>query len=388
MRLFRMGVICLACFLAVATVYANDGLEMSGPEAVYPRQTFEIVLMLDRADITKISFELNSDWENLQLQAMWTDPDSGWECDQDMHGHVLWRPGPGTGDEKVVCRLRLQVLTPQDGVRIWLAVTNIVIWAGDTSWQIEDILWERISGPIISDNSYLASLRLSDGVLSPEFSPYQLEYTATVPYFVAQVSVTAMAMDGGASVQVDSPVLEYGKTSDVTITVTAEDQSVRVYTIAVTREDSPDRVPSGNCDLQILEVTDYKLSPGFSPENTAYVLWLPYETTGVEITATPADSKATVTIVGNKGFKAGRDNPVYVTCTAEDGTEKIYVITAKRAEAYLPQPSETAAVHAPTVTGTVHAAASDVPVWVYVVVAVAAVTGCSAVGILIADRKK
>ena len=47
---------------------------------------------------------------------------------------------------------------------------------------------------------------------------------------------------------------------------------------------------------------------------------------------TPADSKAKVEVQGGEALEAGKDNPVKVICTAEDGTTtKEYVILAKRA---------------------------------------------------------
>lgn len=387
MRVLRIGMILAVCFMLVSAAYAEDCLEITGPEIVYPRQIFEIALVIDAADVTKITFDLDLDWNLVQMMALWTD-DSNWQYETDTMNHVVQRLQPGTSDSQTVFWVRLRVRTENSGDRVWFAMKNVVLWSGETSVQVGDVIWERTVARVISDDSYLSSLRISDAVLSPEFSPYQQNYTATVAHFVPQVSVEAIPASDGASVEIESPALEYGMTSNVTVTVTAEDGSVRVYTIAVTREDAPEREPSGNCDLRELVVTDYKLSPVFQPEVTDYVLWLPYEATGVDITATPSDSRATVTIVGNKGLKAGQDNLIYVTCTAENGTQKIYAITAKRAEVYAPPASETAAMPAATLNGEVYAVASDVPAWVYVVVVVAAVTGCAAVGILITDRKK
>ena len=389
MRLFQLGFVLLLCFLLAVTVGAEGCPEITGPEALYPRDSFEIELRIDRGDVNKITFELDCDPAHLQLLAMWAEDETQWKSEANMQGHTFVRVSPGTDDSQVVFRAKLRLKTVDAGTQIRIVLKNVVLWMEDSSEPVSDIVWERTVSQIVSDDNALVSLQLSDCVLSPGFSPEQLHYTATVSHHVAQVFVNATTRDDGASIQVDSPALEYGKTSDVTVTVTAEDGSVRVYTVAVTREDAPDRIPSNNCDLQKLEITDYKLSPEFAPGVTDYVLWLPYETTKVEISAEPADSKATVTIVDNKGFKAGEDNPIYVTCTAEDGTQKIYIITAKRAEPYVPEPSETMTVDTVAATvGTVYTAAPDVPVWVYVVVAVAAVTGCAAVGILITDRKK
>ena len=390
MRLFRMSaVLFLLLLLTALTIYADDGVYTTGPEKVYPREVFEIELRINRPEVTKITFVADMDWEHLELQNVYPVDDSAWQSVPAMRGDAFERMKPGQEQDEAVLRIRIRLKSVDAGTKIWFHLRDVVLWVDDTAYPVEDICWERTVAQIVSDDSYLSELRLSDCVLSPEFSPYQQEYTATVSHHVAQVVVMATARDGGASVKVDSPALEYGKASTVTVTVTAEDGSVRVYTIAVTREDAPQRVPSNNCNLQLLEIKDYKLSPEFSPGITDYVLWLPYETTKVEVIATPEDSRATVTIVGNKGFEAGQDNLVLVTCTAEDGTQKHYTIIAKRAEPYIPKPSETVATSsAPAADGVVYTAAENVPTWVYVVVAVAAVTGCAAVGILITDRKK
>lgn len=389
MRLLRTGfILLLLCTLMAVAVYADEDVYIKGPEMVYPREIFEIELWIDRADVTKITFEADYEREHLEMLELVPADASVWRAVPSTEGFTYERIQTGAGQKQAVFSARMRLKTVDAGTRFGLYLKNVVLWVGEEQFPIGDISWEQTAAEIVSDDNFLSDLKLSDGVLSPEFSPYQQNYTATVSHHVSQVSVMATTRHTGATVQVDSPMLEYEKPTDVTVTVTAADGSVRVYTIAVTREDAPNRVPSSNCDLEFLEVTDYKLSPAFQPDITDYVLWLPYETTNVEILATPADSRATVTVVGNKGFKAGQDNPILVTCTAEDGTQKTYVITAKRAEAYAPQPSETGGNTLPAGDGAVYTAAENVPTWVYIVVVVAAVTGCAAVGILITDRKK
>ena len=390
MRILHIVLVLLVILLLSAvTVCAEEDVEIVGPETVYAREVFELVLWIDRADVTKITFAADFDREYMEMQALWPVDDSAWQSVPAMVGDAYQCLKPGTEGKQAVFQVRLRLKTVDAGTKVRFYLNNVVVWVGDTQYPVGDLVWERTVADIVSDDNYLSEMRITDGVLAPAFSPSQQNYTATVSHHVAQVGVTAIPRDDGASVEVVSPELEYGRTTDVTVTVTAEDGSVRVYTISVTREDAPDRIPSSNCDLGSLEVTDYKISPEFSPNVTDYVLWLPYETTNVEIIATPVDPLATVSVVGNKGFKAGQDNPIYVTCTAEDGTQKHYIITAKRAELYVPPTTETATTGVTAVTeGQIYTVAQDVPVWVYVVVAVAAVTGCAAVGILITDRKK
>lgn len=389
-RIFRFILFAmLLCVALSGTAFADEEVTIVGPEEIYAREQIELIFWVHDPEVTKITGEILVDMDHVKLKAIFSVDSSLWKTGVDMYGHVFERQREGDGQAEPVCKLWMQIESVEDGTPIWVTMKNVVLWKGDTAIAIGDVHWERNVLPVVSDDSYLSSLVISDGALSPEFSPYQQQYTATVPHNVGQVQVTAVTSHEGAKVKIDSPELEFGKPTDVTVTVTAEDGSERVYTISVTREDAPDRIPNNNCDLQSIEVADYRLSPTFLPENTAYVLWLPYETTQVEITAIPADDRASVTIVGNQGFKAGQDNLIYVTCTAEDGSQKVYQIIAKRAEAYVPAPTDiTESASVTTGNGVVYSAAPEVPTWVYIVVAVAAVTGCAAVGILIADRKK
>lgn len=373
--------VLLLCLSLAFTVCAEQTPAFVGPEEVYAREVFEVALWIDQPGVTKITGLIVTDQEHLELQAILSADPGVWRTGADTAGHIFECLNPAGAQKQPVFRVRLRVRSVEEGTKIWVAMKNVVLWVGDTPVEIGDIYWEQKVAHIVSDDNYLTSLRLSDCALSPAFSPYRQNYTATVSHEVGQVMVEAQTSNPAAVVQVDSPMLEQGKTTAVTVTVTAEDGSERVYIIAVTRENSPDRIPSSNCDLESLEVTGFQISPGFAPEITDYVLWLPYETTKVEVTAQPADSRATVSISGNKGFRAGQDNPIYVICTAEDGTQKQYIITAKRAQPHVEQVSQPA-------DGGVYTDDNQVPVWVYIVVAVVAAAGCTAVGILIGDRKK
>lgn len=78
----------------------------------------------------------------------------------------------------------------------------------------------------------------------------------------------------------------------------------------------------------------FLLSPPFSPDIKSYVVWLPYETESVEISGAAADAKATVQTNGGETLLAGQDNPVTVTCTAENGDKQEYLVIVKRAAAH------------------------------------------------------
>ena len=144
----------------------------------------------------------------------------------------------------------------------------------------------------------------------------------------------AVAVDPNAKIQMSCPELIAGGITNVIITVTAENGSVKTYTIEVKRGQDPNYVASNNCTLKELTVEGFLLSPAYDPEITRYVVWLPYETERATVEATAADSKGSVRIEGGDNLIAGADNEIKVICIAEDGTQKVYTVIAKRAPAH------------------------------------------------------
>lgn len=84
-----------------------------------------------------------------------------------------------------------------------------------------------------SDNT-LSSLQISQGTLSPAFSPEITTYNASVDSDVEELVVSAVANDSNAKVSVSGRKMDPGRNT-TTITVTAEDGSVKKYIIYTTR---------------------------------------------------------------------------------------------------------------------------------------------------------
>lgn len=84
-----------------------------------------------------------------------------------------------------------------------------------------------------SDNT-LKSLQISQGTLSPAFSPDRTTYNATVDADVTELVVSAAANDNAAKISISGRRMDPGSNT-TTITVTAEDGSVKKYIIYTTR---------------------------------------------------------------------------------------------------------------------------------------------------------
>ncbi len=95
----------------------------------------------------------------------------------------------------------------------------------------------------LSMDNTLSSLKIAQAALSPEFSPNQLTYTATVPYEVERVALTAQTNSPEARKVIrGTSDLKVGENA-ITVTVTAEDGSVREYRITLIRQEMPETTP-------------------------------------------------------------------------------------------------------------------------------------------------
>lgn len=203
-----------------------------------------------------------------------------------------------------------------------------------TDLSIDNAAYTVSIAPPKSSNADLAGITVMNGTLTPAFSKTTLEYTVTVPHTVERLEFACTAADSKAVITTDEPPLKINATTNITITVKAENGSTQTYTIRVTRQQDPNYQPSSNTNLSSLEVEGFLLSPVFNPEVTGYVVWLPYETTSLTVLGTPEDENATVQVSGGDILIAGQDNPITVTCIAENGSEKKYTVIAKRAAAH------------------------------------------------------
>ena len=142
---------------------------------------------------------------------------------------------------------------------------TVIVTAQDSTTKTYIITLTRAAS--LSDNADLGGLTISSGTLSPQFSSFDITYTASVDNSVTQVTVTPTASDSLAAITVnDNTVtsdngyiltgLTVGEPTTVTVIVTAQDSTTKTYIITVTVRDVPITVSSaaynpGNGQLTI-----------------------------------------------------------------------------------------------------------------------------------------
>ena len=202
------------------------------------------------------------------------------------------------------------------------------------------------------DSVDLTSLRISDGTLTPSFVQSTTVYTVAVPNSVHTLVVTSTTSSPNATIDVNGtgaisgtgfgPIALLVGPNPITVTVTAANGgTTRTYVVIVTR------APSSNADLGNLSAAtgggaNIPLNPApFNGATVSYSRTVAHEVMSGTVTATAADTAATIVVNGSavaSGSPAGPfvlnvgANVFTVTVTAQDGTTvKSYTVTIVRA---------------------------------------------------------
>ena len=191
----------------------------------------------------------------------------------------------------------------------------------------------------------LSSLSLSGVTLTPVFASGTMAYAASVASSVTETTVTALANDGNASVEVtpegaddqtvgDQVALAVGETT-ISVEVTAQDgQTTRTYSVTVMR------AGSSEASLGALSLSGVTLLPAFATGTTAYTASVGHGVTETTVAASASDANASVEVklngeVDQDGvvpLMVGAGNVITVIVTAQDGeTSQTYTVTVTRA---------------------------------------------------------
>lgn len=417
-RIIRLTVVFLLCIclLAVPAFAASASASLTGPGVVRAGDTITLTFNLNGTGIYGASGTLSYDANQLTLTGTNQVVGNGWVVEFNGNNFVAYdnNLAKPINSNTALFTATFKVKSLSTGTAVKVSFTNVTASDGSADIAVGTVSYSAtIAAPMSTDNA-LKSLTVSNATISPAFNAGTANYTAEVPFEVSKLNVAAVANDSKARVTTNSPNLVPNGTTNVTVTVTAENGSTKTYTIAVKRAQDPNYVASSNNNLSGINVDGFLLSPVFSAENTKYVIWLPYETQSVTVSGSPADSKASVSVEGGSDLKAGQDNEIKVICTAEDGTQKVYTVIAKRAAAHdggteptVPptqptQPTEptvpptTAPATQPTnqpntqltqPTQPVETTAGGVPVWMLILVAVVCLGGGFAAGMFLKKKK-
>ena len=217
-----------------------------------------------------------------------------------------------------------------------------------------------------SGNANLSSIGLSSGALDPAVSAERTAYTVRVGSGVNRIKVTPNTAHAGARAKVNRGSYAASGTESgdiwfpprrlnrfaILVTVRAEDGTEKRYTLRVARQGRNAHlnglvVAAGGGELTLGRSSGGSTVAGFAGRTTAYTVRVPQATTGVEVTPTTTDSRATVTVNGaavtrdaNGKLGAttvnlpGPSTTVSVVVTPEDtgAPKQTYTVTVEKTE--------------------------------------------------------
>lgn len=224
-------------------------------------------------------------------------------------GNKNWKEGTNTVTIKV---------TAEDG-----SVNNYII-----NVERESSNSNKNNQTTKSSDNYLKNLTItSSHEIKPSFNKNVTSYNITVPYEVDKLNLNAIPNDSKSKVEITgNENFKVGEVNTVEIKVTAEDGSVRIYSLNVTRSTT-----SSKTDLKDIIIDNADLSPKFDPNNQEYTTKVDGKTDKLDIKADPADSSSKVEVIGNENLKEGH-NTVLIKVTDKDGFIKYYSIDVEKAK--------------------------------------------------------
>lgn len=321
-------------------VNAEDvSFSMTGKGSIYRDEVLTVTVKINGSNINQIKGTITYNNEQLKLEKItslipetWTyTPDEGDTADGDFDfGFADETTENPIDGETGLLSLEFSILDVPENteVSVVLKYLSVTVNSEEEITEFEEVIFKSKVLRRLSDNNFLKELNITNATITPNFDKEIMSYTASVPYSVSKLQFTALTEDLNASMKVENPDLVPNAKTNVTITVTSESNKQRVYTIQVTRAQDPNYVKSSNNKLSAINV-GYGLSPSFNPDVTEYSMEIPYEKTSVSISASTQDSKASYKVEGGNNLSVG-NNIVKITCTAENGTTKVYTLTVKR----------------------------------------------------------
>ena len=174
-----------------------------------------------------------------------------------------------------------------------------------------------------SDNAYLKSLTIEGQELLPAFSKDITTYTIQVGSDVTELNVKTEAEDSKATVSIEGNKDLKEGANTVTVSVNAEDNTIKIYEITVTKAE---KIALG---LKSLNIKDTGIEKEFKTDLYNYEIDIK-DVTKLEIEAVANDEKATVEILGNEDLQDG-ENTITIIVSSENGEEKVtYQIKANK----------------------------------------------------------
>lgn len=341
-------VMLMVVSLAVPAMAAGT-CYFAGPQTVRAGDTVTLTFYAD-GNVTEVSGKVVYDTNSLTLQGYETLLTGSWESKFDgdtfhFQDHSLADPlssGKALFSATFLVNEDLRV-----GTTVSVAATGVTLKNSKETEFSGSVLWSKTIAQPLNDNADLSYMAVSNATITPAFDPSITEYTATVTHDTERLEVSAYAYYYAAKVTVGDTALTPNGTTDVTVTVTAENGTTKTYHILVTRPVDPSQVAPDVSTLEELTLEGFLLSPVFDSIVLDYIVYLPNEVESLQIVAKATNPQATLEIPNLENIPVGKTT-YEIVVTAPAGDIRIYTITTVRAEPFEGPYAETEPVTEPT----------------------------------------
>jgi len=202
---------------------------------------------------------------------------------------------------------------------VWYRVT----YNGQIKYVSRDLITETKPEEEKSNNANLKTLVIEGAELTPEFNPDVTEYSIKLVDFEdTELKVTAEAEDEKSVVKIDGHTNIKEEENIITVSVTAEDGTSKIYTITVVKETTK------AFGLTSLTIKDVELK-GFTTEKYEYKVQ--FEALDkLEIEAIATEEGATIEILGNENLVEGENLITIIVTSADETKTATYQIKATK----------------------------------------------------------
>ncbi len=195
--------------------------------------------------------------------------------------------------------------------------------------DVDDLNTRQLTVKMVSDNSYLKTLTVSQGSLT--FTKTTTNYVVIVENNISSIVLGATADYSKSSISGLGTKTLAIYSNVFNIVVTAENGSKRTYTVEVQRKDTNGLAapPSTNNNLKEITIDGFdEFNSSFNKDTLEYILNVGNLVTDLVVTAIAEDLKSIIDIT-SAPLVVG-SNTITIKVTAENGDIKTYLITVNR----------------------------------------------------------
>lgn len=173
---------------------------------------------------------------------------------------------------------------------------------------------------VLSTNNNLSSITVDQGILSPAFNKDQTNYIVYIPYEIDKVNIAYDVEDKEYGVaKIDGPTSLGVGENLFKITVTAEDESTKVYNVIISRGKNLSGEVSNNTYLKEIKLENGKLTSRFKKDVYLYK-YTSKKDFKIEAISEDEDSKVETINMGSM---------IVIVVTAPSGDKASYVLLPK-----------------------------------------------------------